>query len=508
MVNRTKNNNNKNNKSKKCSKKNKHAIKVIKGTIHICTSRTNKRIPSFLKKYHWKSCKKIKRNHPKSNANNVCELKINVECLDNYINNPNNILSRKQIINKLLQLFKSKKSNTNLELQDALNEGHFGTVYRTNNKDIIVKINKSVDIPNGLLELCKEHYYDNMIYKEALIMSILGDNNHIAKCLGLDIFKLPSENSYAPGLIMQYYEGGSILDKLKKGNIPFEYNTKIQWLLGICKGMKFVHSKKITHRDLACRNILLDTNNEAIITDFGISRPELVTINSNSDHRIAFPWPGRSYELLLNKTTVYTNASDVWSFGILISEMFNNGEQPFKNFSNIEYINLLKRIRGIQKGSGNNTRFYSAVSPLLESESESESENEIVPVQFTNSLAYLPINPIRPNPNRPNPSQLYRIPDNNTQNNILPIEVGIDYIRKVCPAPKEKKIQQIFNSCIQINPSARPSFSELYEDIKKIKSTKYNKNNKNNNRNELEWNNSDPYNNNRNELEWNNSDLV
>lgn len=52
----------------------------------------------------------------------------------------------------------------------------------------------------------------------------------------------------------------------------FDFFQLLHWCLEISDGMAFLASKKVVHADLAARNILLDNNFAAKISDFGLSR--------------------------------------------------------------------------------------------------------------------------------------------------------------------------------------------------------------------------------------------
>ncbi|KAL6110106.1 kit [Pungitius sinensis] len=95
----------------------------------------------------------------------------------------------------------------------------------------------------------------------------------------------------------------------------------------VAKGMEYITSKNCVHRDLAARNILLTHGRVAKICDFGLAR-DITTDASyvlRGNARLPVKW--MSPESIFD--CVYTFESDVWSYGILLWEIFSLGHSPY-----------------------------------------------------------------------------------------------------------------------------------------------------------------------------------
>ena len=117
--------------------------------------------------------------------------------------------------------------------------------------------------------------------------------------------------------------------------------------LQIAEGLAYLAGQRYVHRDIAARNCLVDHNLVVKIGDFGLSRE----VNSMDYYRVGgtqadLPVRWMPPEALLFGK--FTTQSDVWSFGILMWEVYTFGHQPYKGLSNHEVIDAVKSSKVLE----------------------------------------------------------------------------------------------------------------------------------------------------------------
>ncbi|XP_064645641.1 tyrosine-protein kinase Fer-like isoform X2 [Lineus longissimus] len=207
--------------------------------------------------------------------------------------------------------------NDEVILGPKIGNGNFGDVCRGTFKGTEVAV-----------KTCKEVLDEDMrkkFLKEGQILKQY-DHPNIVKLIGIAAQRQPIM------IVMEYVPGGSLLNFLKQQGMKQSAKQLIQMCIDAAAGMAYLESRNCIHRDLAARNCLVGIENVVKIADFGMSREEEIYIVSDGLKQIPIKWTAP--EAL--EYAKYTSKCDVWSYGILMWEVFSLGDTPYRGMTNAQ----------------------------------------------------------------------------------------------------------------------------------------------------------------------------
>ena len=205
--------------------------------------------------------------------------------------------------------------SSDFTILSQIGKGAFGTVYLVNRKID----NKIYALKKIIIEKMKKKEIENSLNEIRILASISHPNIISYK----EVFWDDDSNSL--NIVMEYADDGDLSKKIfenKRNKITFSEKKIWSFSIQIVEGLKYLHNKRIIHRDLKSANIFLMKNGIVKIGDLNVSKI-LKTKTSNNLNLTQTGTPFyASPEVWRNEP--YSYKSDMWSLGCIIYEMCTN----------------------------------------------------------------------------------------------------------------------------------------------------------------------------------------
>ncbi|KAJ3394819.1 Mitogen-activated protein kinase [Lobulomyces angularis] len=210
-----------------------------------------------------------------------------------------------------------------------IGQGSYGTVW------------SAVDIKNqtevAIKKVGARNFEEGILAKRALrelkLVMHLHGNENVASFVDVEI---NDPNNFCELYLVEGLMEAD-LNQIVKSNQPLTDQHYQYFLYQLLRGLKWIHSANVLHRDLKPGNLLVNSDCELRICDFGLARgmgtPQFVNTEYVATRYYRAP------EVVLNPTN-YSKAIDMWSVGCIFGELLN-GKIMFKGK---DYVDQLQKI--------------------------------------------------------------------------------------------------------------------------------------------------------------------
>ncbi|KAF3903189.1 hypothetical protein ABW20_dc0100677 [Dactylellina cionopaga] len=221
----------------------------------------------------------------------------------------------------------------NYQKIDKIGEGTYGVVY------------KARDLRNGgrLVALKKirleqeDEGVPSTAIREISLLKEMNDPNIVR------LYNIVHADGHKLYLVFEFLTSDlkKYMETIPKGE-PLPKEVVKRFMSQLCDGVRFCHARRILHRDLKPQNLLIDSNLNLKLADFGLARAFGVPLRTYT-HEVVTLWY-RAPEVLLGSKQ-YSTGIDMWSIGCIFAEMITR-RPLFPGDSEIDEIFKIFRILG------------------------------------------------------------------------------------------------------------------------------------------------------------------
>ncbi len=195
-----------------------------------------------------------------------------------------------------------------------LGQGGFGAVYQAwdQNLDRVCALKANLETTEDVAR---------QFEREAILLANL---NHPNLPRVTDHFRIPNQGQY---LVMDYIEGEDLQQRLDRAGGPLPSSEVVAWGIQVCDALAYLHQHNppIIHRDVKPANIRINSQNQAMLVDFGIAKAYTPSARTTVGARAVTPGFSPPEQYGRGETDA---RSDVYALGATLYALHTGGAPP------------------------------------------------------------------------------------------------------------------------------------------------------------------------------------
>ncbi|KAI9254643.1 serine/threonine-protein kinase pef1 [Sporodiniella umbellata] len=211
--------------------------------------------------------------------------------------------------------------------QEKLGEGTYATVFKGKNR-----LTKEI-VALKEIHLDPEEGAPSTAIREISLMKELKHTNIVRL---MDVIHTESK------LVLVFEYMNQDLKKYMDTRHSLDATTIKSFMYQLLKGIAYCHENRVLHRDLKPQNLLINTQGELKLGDFGLARAFGIPVNTFSNEVVTLWY--RAPDVLLG-SRMYSTSIDIWSAGCIMAEMYT-GRPLFPGTTNEDQLQKIFRILG------------------------------------------------------------------------------------------------------------------------------------------------------------------
>lgn len=239
----------------------------------------------------------------------------------------------------LRDFFTSSVSASRYVVDKVIGEGAYGVVVaaldtKTQKKVAVKRIKSVLDSPAMAIRILRELKFLRLLHTHENIISVT------------DVL-IPGQRDKFNDVFVVFELMPTDLGRLLRSKTVLGEKHIKFFMFQLLRGVNFLHSARVFHRDLNPNNILVNSDCQLRVCDFGLARAAFQRSDDNrfwTDY-VATRWY-RAPELILAHSTNYSTAIDMWSVGCIFAEMLDRGKPLFPGGNTPHQFQLILNVTG------------------------------------------------------------------------------------------------------------------------------------------------------------------